>query len=125
MTDQIAENVTLWLSVDWVGNHGKSELYVRTVHMDFLPHEGDTILYLLNEQDPNDGVAGYVKRRWWSNTGRANVELQRIVVDPASYMPQTPHRYDTYWWTSQDGDVEPYIERSGWKRYTRDGGETE
>lgn len=116
----LTENVTLWLPVCWGGNHGRSELYVRKVHMDFLPQQGENVQYLASEEEPDGSVNGYVKSRYWSVSGDANVSFQRVIVDPESYMPDRPYPTDTYWWTDRDGEFEPYLGRSGWKRYVRD-----
>lgn len=109
--------VTWWLNVTEKGRFGKGGLYFRKVEMGFLPEPGDNVLYLASEEEEDGAIDGTVKSRYWDVFGNAHITFQQIIIDPADYMPETPHRTETYWWTDRDGDPYPYLKRSGWRKH--------
>jgi len=106
--------VTWWLTTK-TSSYSVSELWRREVEMGFLPHEGDHVLILTSEEEPDGSIGGYVKRRYWDFDGKAHLEFQEYVQDPPEDFK--PNRIMTSWWTDRDGDLEEMLRASGWADY--------
>jgi hypothetical protein len=106
--------VTWWLPTQ-NSNYSSRNLWVRSVEMGFLPDDGDHVHITTTPEDPQEGVAAYVKSRYWTLDGFAHLQFQTYVIDPPDDF--RANRIQTSWWTDRDGDLEAALRWSGWYRY--------
>ena len=106
--------VTWWLTTK-NGDYSSRNLWLRTVEMGFLPDPEDHVHIIGTEEEPNDGIAAYVKSRYWNLDGSAHLQFKDHVIDPPDDF--RPNKIQTSWWTDRDGDLEKGLRRSGWITY--------
>ena len=121
--------ILLWLSVVPAGTSAPAgasgNLYYRWLETGALPSLDDEIVLTLPE-DPKDGMGGgpmwSLHRRYLWFDGTWSFELSKMHLDPDEDMQRLLHgpsndRWARPWWTDRDGDPQPALLLSGWRRY--------
>lgn len=89
------------------GSNHAGDLFVRDVHMSFLPDVGDSIQ--LFRDDLQHDVNQRVWYRWWTRSGQVILDLEKIRIDPPDD-PDAPGgrwpypKNESVWWTDREGD---------------------
>ena len=96
------------------GYHGGSYLMETEFIMDFLPHVGDVIHPLKNDEE--SGLNFEIHSRYWDEKGKVNLEIGKYIIDPEDGGERLPRGWHS-WYTDQDGDLIETLESNGWWRY--------
>jgi hypothetical protein len=86
------------------GSNHAGDLYIRDVHMSFLPDVGDTV-QLFREDVPYE-LEQAVWQRWWTFNGQVILDLKRMRIDPPDGVDgqKWPYpRNESVWWTEREG----------------------
>lgn len=104
--------VNLWLVVRKAG-WGSTTLFHRVMETDFAPRDGDTIMLLKSEEEPEGTMSHTVKNAYWDFNGTYNVEMRQFVLD--TEVDRVQSGYWSVWWTDRDGDLVTKLKESGWE----------
>jgi hypothetical protein len=104
--------VTQYVSVYRDGKMYNSDLYRRVIEMAFLPAIDDQV-FIWPGQDEDDGDCRRVTRRYFTNDGRACIELVGIMIDPPAGWSSARLAYPHF--TRNDGgDPVALLLAAGW-----------
>jgi hypothetical protein len=112
------DTIRLWLATK-LPNGAADSLWFKDIHTSHTPsRDGRDRVELWEETDDRATLMCWVKERYWDHTGRCNIELWDIVVNPTDVtLAQMMHRSGAISWTSTSETLDGLLLAGGWAEW--------